>query len=89
MRIKPGFVLREVAGEAVVLPVAERVVDFKGLGMLSPSARLLWERLVVGCGEEELVDALTDRFDVAPEQARNDVREFLDELTMRGMVIDA
>ncbi|NLT13681.1 MAG: PqqD family protein, partial [Clostridiales bacterium] len=33
MKIKSGFVLREIAGSSVIIPVGERVITFKGMLM--------------------------------------------------------
>jgi len=44
MKLKEGFMLRQVAGEHVVLPVGADV-DFNGMITLNETGAFLWNRL--------------------------------------------
>ena len=45
MKIKKGFLMREVAGENVVIAVGEAAKSFKGMIRLNPSGAFLWQLL--------------------------------------------
>lgn len=86
MKLKDGFVLREVAGEHIVVPVGERVVDLNGLLTLNATARVLWECLAAEQSEEDLVAALTDHFEVDDATAQADVALFVADLREKGLL---
>lgn len=86
MKLKEGFVLRDVAGESIVVPIAERVVDFNGLMTLNATARVLWEQLQTEQTEADLAAALTERFEVTDETARADVAAFVALLAEKGLL---
>lgn len=86
MKVKDGFLLREIAGEHIVVPIGERVVDLNGLLTLNAPARVLWEELATEQTEDDLVEALTERFEVSPEVARTDVSDFVALLAEKGLL---
>lgn len=84
MKIKEGYVLRQVADLWVVLPLAEETVNFNGMIKLNDCGALLWKELEHGCEPEALVDAVLAEYRVSREQARADVMEFLEKLSNVG-----
>lgn len=84
MKIKEGYVLRQVAGLWVVLPLAEEIVNFNGMIKLNDCGALLWKELERGCELEGLVDAVLAEYSVTREQARADAVEFLEKLSGMG-----
>lgn len=80
MKIKKGFILREVAGSFLVVAVGSAVKEFGGMVNLNETGAFLWKRLEDGCSENELVDALLSEYDVNRETAENDVKAFTDKL---------
>ena len=79
MKLKNGFVLREVAGETVVVPV-EADLNFNGMITLNEAAKVLWGVLEKETTAEELVDAILAEFDVDRATAQNDVDAFIQKL---------
>ena len=84
MRIKEGFILRRVADTWVVLAVGDNALDFSGMLTINTSGKLLWELLVNGTTQEDLVNALTTTYFVTYEEAKKDVHAFLDILKKAG-----
>lgn len=84
MKIKSDFVLRQVAGTWIVLPLAEKTISFSGMLTLNDSGAMLWKLLERGCDQGELVCALTSEYAVSEEQAGMDVQEFIDKLKNAG-----
>ena len=58
MRIKEGYMLREAAGETVVVPFGEEALNFQGIISLNETGALLWKELEQGCEKKDLVQAL-------------------------------
>lgn len=86
MKIKEGYVLREVAGTWIVLPLSSKTISFKGMLTLNNSGIMLWNILEKGCSEENLTDALTSEYEVSEEQAKADVEEFIAKLAKAGCI---
>lgn len=84
MKLKKDYVLRQVAGAWVVLPLGEAAVNFSGMLKLNESGVMLWRVLEQGGGKDALVDALTGEYNVSSHQAQADVEEFLAVLMQSG-----
>lgn len=87
MRIKEGcFILREIVGTAIAMPIGEMANRINGAIELTKSGALLWKKLENECSETELVEELLSNFDVDEETARNDVAAFVDSLRAQGFL---
>ena len=45
MKLKSGFILREIAGSSIIVPVGERVKEFNGVINLNDTGVFLWNIL--------------------------------------------
>jgi hypothetical protein len=80
MRIKNGFVLREVCGEQVIMGEGVGALDFGKLLCLNETAAWLWQKASEGDFTiESLADALCGEYEVSAEQAKNDVAAIVAE----------
>ena len=86
MKLKEGFVLRQVADNWVVLPVGQASVNFNGMLSLNESGALLWRALENGGDRDALADALLAEYEVEREEALADVEAFLTALTKAGCI---
>ncbi len=86
MKLSNKFVLRQVAGNWVVLPLSDATVNFNGMIKLNESGVLLWRLLEQGKDREALADMLTTVYDVSFEEALADVDEFLNKLSRAGCI---
>ncbi len=84
MKIKNGFVLREVAEHWFVLPVGEASVSFDGMLSLNESGVLLWKKMEAGGDREAMIDALLEEYDVERARAIDDVDAFIECLMKAG-----
>ncbi|MCR5430066.1 MAG: PqqD family protein [Eubacterium sp.] len=80
MKIKEGFILRNVAGSFVVVPVGEATLDFNGMMNLNETGAFLFEKMIEGITREDLIKALTDEYDVDEETAAKDVDAFIEKV---------
>ncbi|MDD6022704.1 MAG: PqqD family protein [Oscillospiraceae bacterium] len=80
MKITGEMILREIAGEHILIPVGATALNIKGMINLTESGVLLWNRLQEECSEAELVEALLEEYDVDPATAQADVQDFLKQL---------
>ncbi len=82
----PNYVLREIAGESVLVSMGEGVADFCGIITLNQSAKILWETLKQGSTREKLAENLKNHFQISDEQAADDVEKSLKLLEEKGLV---
>lgn len=80
MKIKKGFILREVGGENVVVPVGERSKDFHGMIQLNATGAFLWRFYEEEHTQEEAVTAICTKFNVEEQVAKSGVESFLSAL---------
>jgi len=88
MKIKRGFISRQVAGNNVVVATGEQTKNFNGIIKLNESGLILWNRLAVGANKEELVKALLDEYDITRDVAETDVDKFVGVLRDAGAIED-
>lgn len=82
--LKPGYVLREIAGEHLAIPVtAENSTD---IVVLNPVSAILWTELETGKTLEELTDKICENFDIKRDEAKADITEFIDSLVEKNVV---
>ena len=75
MKIKNGFVLKEIADNFVVVPVGEDLVDFSLMITINETGAFLWNCLAEDRSEAELVELLKNEYEGASDTA--DVSEFV------------
>ncbi len=80
MKIKDGFVLKEVAGVYLVVPLGSQVVDFGSIIKLSETGAFLWSQLSCDKSKDDLVSALTNEYDIDTNTASTDIDKFLEKL---------
>ena len=86
MKIKDGFILREVAGSYLVVAVGAAVKQFNGMINLNETGAFLWRILEKGATEEEAVAELLKEYDPDEETAKADVKAFVSKLTEAGLL---
>lgn len=86
MRINKEFVLREIAGEYIIIPTGSTALEFNGLITVNEVGVLLWKLLQEEVTLEELVQAVLAEYDVEEDIAKEDIQEFLSTLTKGGIL---
>ena len=87
MRIKDGFVLKEIAGVNVVVPIASQMVSFKAIISLNESGAFLWKQLETEKTEAELLKAFLSEYDIDEATAKNDIAEFLANMKKADLLV--
>jgi hypothetical protein len=88
MRIKKGFVLRQVCGENVIVGEGLGAINFGKLLALNETAAWLWQQAVSmdNFTIDTLVQKLCDEYEVSVDEAKTDVAAILDEWQNVGVV---
>lgn len=86
MVIKKEFVLREIAGEFVLVPIGQSANEFQGLFPLSESGAKIWNMLPEAENNDFIIDKLMVEYEVEREILEADVTEFLGTLKEFGII---
>ena len=86
MKISKEFVLREIAGDYIIIPTGATVLEFNGLITVNEVGVTLWNMLQEEVTMDELVQGVLAEYDVEEEVARKDIQEFLEKLTKAGVL---
>jgi hypothetical protein len=87
VRVDSGFVLREIAGDYVIIPTGKIVLTFNGLITVNEVGVSIWNMLQKEVTFEEIVKGILDEYEVEESVARQDVEEFLEKLAENGILI--
>ena len=85
MKLKDGFILREVAGQTVVLPTGEEL-NLNMMITLNETGAFLWKQLENENDQAGLVAALLAEYDVDEATAKNAVEGFVAKLNENGFL---
>jgi hypothetical protein len=86
MVIKKELIKREIAGDIILVPVGSGVYDSNGLFALNELGGFIWDLLPKADGEEDILKAILEEYEVSREQAQEDLREFLDKLKQLNII---
>lgn len=87
MKIVKDFILREIAGEAVLVPTGETSQEFNGLVTLSESASFIWQNLEKADSLEAMIQLILDEYEIDEATAKADTIEFISSLIQNGIVV--
>ena len=86
MKIADGFILDCVGGEYVGISLDYSEERFSGMIKLTSVGAFLWELLMKDVTETDLVQAITERYQVEEAIAARDIRRFLQQLEKNGIL---
>lgn len=88
MKVDKEFVLREIAGDYVIIPTGKTVLEFNGMLTVNEVGVEIWNMLQEEVTFEEIVQGILQEYDADAETVKADVREFLDTLIAGGILAD-
>lgn len=88
MKTNKEYMLREIAGETVLVPTGSASQKLNGMIRLTESAAYIWKQVDTAADLEEIVARVQDEYEVDEDTARRDIYGFLRELYVRGIVQD-
>ena len=77
MKIRDGFVKREVAGKIVVVPTGEAGKTVAGMIKLNKTAEVIWDGASEGLTEEEIAKKLVEMYSISDEVALTDTKKIV------------
>lgn len=88
MKIKEGFVLREVAGQFMAVATGEASKTFHGMVKLNRSAADIWQGVAKGLTKEEIINEMLDKYDASKEVIEKDVDAIINQMLNAGFIVE-
>ena len=86
MKIKNELMLREIAGNYIIVPVGGELVDLNAMININDTGAFIFKALETDTTPEEIVELMIKEYDIDFETAKNDVDEFIDILRENSML---
>lgn len=86
MKIAKEFILRDIAGECVLVPTGATTQEFNGLITLSDTGKFIWENIEKTDSLDELIGLVLENYEIDKETATKDVVAFVAQLVGNGFV---
>ena len=86
-RHNDSLVVRDLAGEKVIIPIRGKVGDLGSIYTLNGVANEIWNLLDGERAVCDIVNRLQQEYEVDPATLANDIRRLLDEMHQEGLII--
>lgn len=77
-------VLRYAAGAYWLLDMEQKGLDYHRPVMLNECGACIWKRYNAGDTEPEIAEWMKNEYGISPEQARDDVSSFMEQMRKQG-----
>ena len=88
MPIRRGYILKEVGKEYMIIPVNNTKVSIEHIYEINETGRDMYKLLCDNKNIDEIVDILSNDYDVSKELLKRDLLEFIEELKKRDIYYD-
>lgn len=88
MKVSNDFIMREIAGEYILVPVGAAAMKFNGLITMNELGSFIFGLLQEERSLQELAEKIIAEYDVSLETARSDAEEFLQQLREIGALVE-
>lgn len=86
MKIKENYVMREVAGQAIVIAIGEESKHFKGMINLNQTGSDVWRYMEKGLDLNEIARKIAEKYEVDENTAAQDIKKMMDRLYKAGVL---
>ena len=86
MKLSEDFICRQVCGETLVMPVGEKTKEFNGIFTLTETGAFLLNAVAEGADEATAAEKMAAEFEIDPDTAKQDTKEFLEMLLSYGIL---
>ncbi|MDO4453066.1 MAG: PqqD family protein [Eubacteriales bacterium] len=85
MKIREGFVIRELADHYVVVSVSTEKTNFQGMIQLNETGAFLWNEFSKETDKDSVVNHLLETYEITQDRAEKDVESFIQKLSEAGL----
>jgi len=88
LKIKDGFIVREILDSYMAVPVGERTREVHGVIALNETGAFLWKMLEEDTSEDKLIASMVKEYEITEKTAKDDIKEYLSFLREKGWLYD-
>lgn len=88
MRIREGFVVREIKDAIVAVPTGEIISEINGIVKLNQTGKFMWEVLKEDTTVEEVAEKLVEKYHIDKERAMQSAEKFIQQLKEANVIIE-
>ncbi len=86
MKIRSGYILRQVMDVYVVLGIGSEAYTPNQIMSVNETGAFLWGLLEKGAEKQELVDSLIKEYEIDKQTAEEDMETFLTQLREKALI---
>ncbi|MBQ1310265.1 MAG: PqqD family protein [Blautia sp.] len=86
MKAAKGFILRNVVGEYILMPVDDKIAEFNGTVLMNKLSAFVWEKLQTSVSREEILGDILQEFEIDEATASKDLDELLAGMQELGIL---
>ena len=75
------IVTRKTGNEYVLVPITNNIADMNSVYTLNETGAFIWEHIDGKRSVEEIIDELTNEYDIDKQNAESDVLTFIDNMS--------
>ena len=83
----PNYILREIAGEYILVPTGRELDTFNGLVTVNETGAFLWKYLQESRTLEQIIKCFGKEFELTSEESANDVCDFLNIAVTKNVIL--
>lgn len=85
MKLEKNIIVREIAGEYILIPTGEAALKMTGIFAVTEVGAEIWKRLSQGKDEDTVIAELLAEYEVDEATLRQDYAEFFGRLVDSGL----
>ena len=86
MKARDGFILRNIAGEYVLMPKGDNIKTFRGTVLMNELSVFVWNQLQAPASREELLARVLDRYEIDEQTAAADLDRLTENMISAGIL---
>lgn len=86
MKLKEGFILKNIVDEWIVMPTGSNIKNFEGAIVLNDVSAFIWQQLENPISREDILQAVLEEYDIDEQTAAADLDGFLEILEGLGIL---
>ncbi len=85
MKVPEGFLMQKIAGSYVIIPLGDKLKQYKGLFKINDEAAFIYENLAADTDEQTIIEEFAKRNQIGLEESEQIYNEFLAQLNNIGI----
>ncbi len=86
MKKKENFILRNIAGEHIMMPVGPTALKFSGLILANDVSAFIWDNIEKADSPEEMAELICGQFEADYDEVQKDVTLLFEEMKKAGWI---